>query len=109
MHDALAHGQSKPSFYHLTDEEVASVANVLLITYHRYRSLGRVPKGEKFSHIMFTYSGKRQRVQKTFTHADVVRAWLIADERPEALPRLDALLTAKQAEADKAALPGIGE
>ena len=103
MHDALSHGQSEPLFYqtHLTDGEIASLADLALKTIYHYRSEKTLAPGKRILVERIAYSGRRVRIKKNFTPIEDVRTWFILMGRDEALVALNALVAAKQAEADK--------
>lgn len=88
---------------HLTDGEIASVADIALKTVQFYRCDGVLPPGERLFVERKAYSGRRVRIKKNFTHVDDVRAWFMATGRTKALVALDRLI------ADKAVSPEVGE
>jgi hypothetical protein len=103
MHDALSHGQFEPLF--LTDEEIALVADLRLSSIYKARHYGRLGQGEQRVLDKLTYSGKPIRTCKTFTPVDVVRTWLVTDNRADRLPHLDKLIADNRA----ATLSVVGE
>lgn len=83
---------------HLTDEEIAEVADMTVKTVRHYRWVNRLAQGERLLVERTSYSGRLVRIKKIFTSVDDVRAWLEVDGRNDALAALDKLMASKLAE-----------
>lgn len=92
--DALSHGKLEPLF--LTDEDLASIMCLDIRSLRNFRSQNNLAPSKRVLVDRISYSGKRVRISKNFTHVDDLRAWLEA-HRPQSLPTLDKLIADKLA------------
>lgn len=100
MDNSISSAVSTPLF--LTDEEIATLADLSLSAVRFYRNDGRLAPGHRKLVEGVSYLGRRFRGRRTFTPVEAVRAWFAGDNRVEALAALDKWLEAKLAAASSA-------